>query len=68
MSDGVSSKLLTLPEAASLLHCSVDTLRRWARQNRLRLSRVPGGLRVSTVEIERLLHGEPKGGESGSTA
>lgn len=48
---------LTVAEAAVALGCSIDTIRRWARQGRLRLYRVSGGLRVPVGEVERLLEG-----------
>ncbi|HET8569507.1 MAG TPA: helix-turn-helix transcriptional regulator [Candidatus Limnocylindria bacterium] len=41
--------------AAELLGVSVDTLRRWEREGRIRTTRTPGGQRaVSLSEVERL--------------
>ncbi|MDQ3538411.1 MAG: helix-turn-helix transcriptional regulator [Actinomycetota bacterium] len=47
---------LRIGQAAALLGVSVDTLRRWEDEHRLRLTRSGGGQRlVPLVEVQRLL-------------
>lgn len=47
---------LRIGQAATLLGVSVDTLRRWAEQGRLAVTRSPGGQReVPLDEVRRLL-------------
>lgn len=47
---------LRIGEAATLLDVSVDTLRRWADEDRLEVTRTAGGQRrVALAEVRRLL-------------
>ncbi len=47
---------LRIGQAATLLGVSVDTLRRWEEQARIRVERSPGGQRlVPLAEVQRLL-------------
>lgn len=49
-------------EAARLLGVSVDTLRRWDRQGRIRTRRDPANRRrVPAAEVERLRHADEHG-------
>lgn len=51
-----SEDALRIGQAASLLDVSVDTLRRWEQQGRLRLERSAGGQRLVPLwEVRRLL-------------
>ncbi len=55
-------KSYTASEAARALGISLDTLRRWDRQGRIRTGRDPANRRiVSAAEIERLRGAEPHG-------
>ncbi len=48
--------LLTLAAAGYELGVSVDTLRRWSREERIRTVRLPSGrLRVPSSELDRIL-------------
>lgn len=52
----MSDEHLRIGQAGALLGVSVDTLRRWARQGRLRVERSEGGQRVVPLaEVRRLL-------------
>jgi len=57
MSETVTPRdaLLRVGQAAEMLQVSVDTLRRWETEGRLRLERSPGGQRmVPVAEVTRL--------------
>jgi excisionase family DNA binding protein len=46
--------------AASRLHVSVDTVRRWETEGKIASTRTPGGQRRFTIaEIKRVKNGEP---------
>lgn len=47
-------ELVSLPQAATMLDCSVDTIRRWGRDGKLRIVRLPGGWRVAKASIDAL--------------
>lgn len=52
----VDDASLRIGQAATLLGVSVDTLRRWEEEGRLRVARSPGGQRlVPAGEVQRLL-------------
>lgn len=52
-------RLSPLAPAAEQLAVSVQTLRRWGRERRLTLIRLPSGaLRIRVADIERLVSGE----------
>lgn len=52
---------LRIGQAADLLDVSVDTLRRWEEEGRLRLERSEGGQRlVPLAEVRRLLDERPR--------
>ena len=54
---------LRIGQAAELLDVTVDTLRRWEAEGRLRTERTSGGQRrVPTAEISRLLAGRRQSG------
>lgn len=56
----MESKMYRLKDAAKVLGVSVDTLRRWEREGKLRLSRTAGGWRrVPAEELQRLLGSTP---------
>lgn len=51
--------LCPLEPAAQRLSVSAQTLRRWGREKRLTLIRLPGGtLRVRVADINRLVNGD----------
>lgn len=51
---------LRIGQAATLLGCSVDTLRRWEEEGQLRVHRSAGGQRrVPLAEVRRLLADQP---------
>lgn len=60
-----SQVLLLRPgEAASVLHVSIQTLRNWARQGKIRCVRTPTGqLRYPKDAVRALLDGRPKDAE-----
>jgi excisionase family DNA binding protein len=47
--------LLTLPQAASRLDCSVGALRKWLRQGRLRAVRLGRAVRLRAEDVERAI-------------
>jgi molybdopterin-binding protein len=52
----MSDEFLRIGQAATLLGVSVDTLRRWEEEGRVRLTRTQGGQRqVAIGEVHRLL-------------
>lgn len=54
---------MRIGEAAEMLGVSVESLRRWERDGRLKLSRTAGGQRlVSLAEVQRLLHDRRRAG------
>jgi excisionase family DNA binding protein len=53
-----SNEVFTIAEAAVLFKCSTATIRRWREQGKLRTLKIPGGVRISRAEVERLLYGE----------
>jgi len=54
------ASFLRIGQAAELLSCSVDTLRRWEEEGRLTMRRSPGGHREMAVEeVRRLLAARP---------
>ena len=56
----MAKRLYTAREAAQALGISLDTLRRWDRQGRIRTARDTGNRRVvSAAEIDRLRGGRP---------
>lgn len=50
-------RLLTLPEAAELLHVSTRTLQRMIRRNELPALKVGGQWRVRESQLTRWIHG-----------
>lgn len=50
-------RLLTLPEAAELLHVSTRTLQRMIRRNELPAFKVGGQWRVRESQLTRWIHG-----------
>ncbi len=56
MADSSSDSLIRVGQAAEMLGVTVETLRRWAAEDRLRVERSPGGQRlVPVAEVTRLL-------------
>jgi excisionase family DNA binding protein len=53
-------RLLTLPEAAELLHVSTRTLQRMIRRNELPAFKVGGQWRVRESQLTRWVHGREK--------
>jgi molybdopterin-binding protein len=52
----MSDEYLRIGQAAALLGVSVDTLRRWEHEGRVRVARTPGGQRqIRAAEVHRLL-------------
>lgn len=57
----MSSGNLRIGQAADLLDVSVDTLRRWEQEGRVRLERSEGGQRLVPMdEVRRLLDEQPR--------
>lgn len=55
------TKLLRLEPAAAELDVSIQTLRRWWREGRIELVRLPAGtLRMSDAELRRIARGARK--------
>jgi len=52
-----AGRLLTLPEAASLLRVSEDTARAWSRSGQIPTVRIGRRVRVPSDALEALLHG-----------
>lgn len=56
-------KMLKVPEVAQRLDVSIETVRRWLRDGKLKGRMIGGqrsGYRIPESEIERLLSGEPE--------
>jgi molybdopterin-binding protein len=61
-SEAVNDRMLTAGEAARALGISLDTLRRWDRQGRIRVERDRANRRlVPAAEVDRLRGSERKG-------
>jgi excisionase family DNA binding protein len=62
-------RLLTVPEVAARCRVSVDTVRRWLREKRLKGTMLGGqktGYRVLASDLERFVRGEPADAADGS--
>ncbi len=52
-------QFFTVPEAAKKLAVSPQTLRRLIRKGEVRPVRIGGGIRVTSLELQRLAEGKP---------
>jgi Predicted site-specific integrase-resolvase len=58
MSSGSSEKLLKPREFCKIVNISYSTFKRWVREGRVRVVRLPSGrIRVPYSEVERILRG-----------
>jgi excisionase family DNA binding protein len=56
MDTAQQDRMLTAREVATMLHVTLETLRRWDKTNQLRAARTPGGYRRYRLsDIQRLL-------------
>jgi excisionase family DNA binding protein len=63
----MAEKLLTVPEAATLLGVSPSSVRRWTDEGRIRALRLPGGARrYERAELERFRDTLRTGGAPGT--
>lgn len=55
MPDKIESPLMKVAEAADYLTVSAETVRRWAREDRLPFHRMGRGLRFKKTDLDRFI-------------